>query len=126
MPETIHPAPVWTERDERVAEASYAAFLTRRLGFWLHATIVALLVPIVGTTFFGLILLAGIAVMVVAIPVRAIWWHLRYGAVEPRRPELVKARNMILQALALWLAGPITYAVVAWLFRAVYGPLLRR
>lgn len=113
-------APVWSEEDERRSDASYAAFLTRTLGLWLHGTIAASLVPI---AFFSIFLLAGIVVLVIAIPVRAIWWHRRFGSLDPLHPEMVKARGHVRLAVILWLLGPVTFLLMGLVTAAVYGRL---
>jgi hypothetical protein len=57
----------WTEADEERSVAAYHATLTQQLGTWAHACCAGLLIPVIGTGAFGLFLLAGVVVRIVAI-----------------------------------------------------------
>jgi hypothetical protein len=117
---------VWIEADEKGSVASYHAYFTQKLGYWLHATCGALLIPFFGTGIFGFFLLAGIVVMAVAIPVRAALWHGRFRALDSENPEIIAARKTLHQALVLWALGPLTFCIVVTAILLVYGPLSRR
>jgi hypothetical protein len=117
---------VWTEADERRSVAGYHAHLTQQFGYWAHTCCVGMLVPFFGTGVMGIFLLAGVAVLMVAIPVRVAIWHHRYRALDPENLEMVASRKTLRRALVLWGLTPVTFTIVAVVMALVYGRLDQR
>jgi len=117
---------VWTEADELRSVAAYHAHLTQQFCYWAHSCCVGLLVPFFGTGISGIFLLAGIAVLMVTIPVRVALWHHRYGALDPENLEMVSSRKTLGRALILWGLTPVTFCIVVVVMQLVYGRLAQR
>ncbi len=114
---------VWSDLDEQRSVASYEAHLTRQLGFWLIGA--CLLLSFVAMTVLGIFVAAGVAVMLVAIPVRMWLWHRRYGDFEREHPEMTAARGMLTLALVLW-ATALPAMFVGTVLRALFNALVFR
>lgn len=116
----------WSEEDEQRSVAAYHAHLTQQFCYWAHSCCVGLLVPFFGTGILGIFLLAGMAVLMVAIPVRVAIWHHRYDALDPENLEMVACRKTLRRALILWGLTPVTFLMVVVVMQLVYGRLAQR